>query len=83
MSLLPPPLSSFRPDSSWLRSGTIVRKSGLYRVHHYAHRAPHTVFISAGTCLPNCKSCGERVQYAPLIAGEVLEGDLDLGSQAA
>ena len=79
MALIPPPLNSFRPDSSWLKCGAIAQKSGLYRVHHYAHRAPHTVFIAAGTRLPECHNCGARVQYAPLIAGEVLEGDQDLG----
>jgi hypothetical protein len=79
MALIPPPLNSFRPDSSWLRCGAIAEKSGLYRVHHYAHRAPHTVFVNAGTRLPECHSCGERVQYAPLIAGEELNRDQDLG----
>jgi hypothetical protein len=79
MALIPPPLNSFRPDSSWLRCGAIAEKSGLYRVHHYAHRAPHTVFVNAGTRLPECHSCGARVQYAPLIAGEELNRDQDLG----
>jgi hypothetical protein len=85
MTLLPPPLNSFRPDSSWLKCGAIAGRSGLYRVHHYAHRAPHTVFIPAGTRLPECRGCGLRVQYAPLIAGETLEADQDLapGVEAA
>lgn len=82
MSLVSPPLSSFRPDSSWLKSGAVAETSGLYRVHHYAHRSPHTVFVSAGTRLPECHHCGAKVQYAPLIAGELLETDQDLGSSS-
>jgi hypothetical protein len=57
-----------------------VARSGVYRVYHYAHRAPHEVIISAGTVLPKCRNCGDRVQFAPLISGEPLEQDRDLAA---
>ena len=75
--LLAPPL---RTDSSWFKPGMAVARSGVYRVYHYAHRAPHEVIISAGTVLPKCRNCGDRVQFAPLISGEPLENDRDLAA---
>ena len=65
-------------SSARFRSGDVVPRSGVYRVHHYAHRAPHTVIILAGTVLPRCKRCGNRVQFVPIVAGEPIEQDADL-----
>ncbi len=67
-----------RLDPSWLKPGTIAPKSGVYRVYHYAHRAPHEIIVTAGTVLPKCRGCGDKVQFAPLISGEPLESDRDL-----
>ena len=78
MGRVPPLPNPFRRDDSWLKPGVTVQKSGLYQVHHYAHRAPHTVMIVAGTALPKCRHCGYRVQFAPLFAGEPIENDADL-----
>ena len=64
--------------SSRFRCGEVVPRSGVYRVHHYAHRVPHTVIIVAGTVLPKCKRCGERVQFVPIVTGEPIEYDADL-----
>ena len=65
-------------SSARLRSGNLAPRSGIYRVHHYAHRVPHTVIILAGTVLPRCKRCGNRVQFVPIVAGEPIEQDADL-----
>jgi hypothetical protein len=72
---LAPPL---RTDSSWLKPGMAAPRSGIYRVYHYAHRTPHEIMITAGTVLPKCQRCGDKVQFAPLISGEPLEQDRDL-----
>ena len=64
--------------SARFRSGDVAPRSGVYRVHHYAHRAPHTVIVLAGTVLPRCKRCGQRVQFVAIVAGEPIEQDADL-----
>ena len=58
----------------------IAQKSGLYRVYHYKHRLPHEVFIPAGIAFPKCKNCGDKVQFAPLLAGEDISRDDDLAA---
>jgi len=65
-------------SSARLRSGNLAPRSGIYRVHHYAHRVPHTVIILAGTVLPRCKRCGDMVKFVPIVAGEPVESDVDL-----
>ena len=69
-----------RGDSSWLSPGATAPHSGVYRVYHYAHRAPHEVSIERGTVLPPCHVCGARVQFAPMVVGDRLNEDLDLKS---
>ena len=64
-------------DSSRLRPGTVVQVSGIYRVHHYAHRMPHNVSIEAGLRLPRCRRCGDAVRFAPLITAEPIGSDVD------
>jgi hypothetical protein len=64
-------------DSSRLRAGMVAGISGIYRAHHYRHRSPHMVFIAAGTVLPQCRRCGDVVQFAPLIAAAPLQTDDD------
>ena len=78
-SKVPPP-NPFKRDSSWFRPGAVAPVSGLYRVHHYAHRVSHTVIVLGGTEFPVCKKCGDKVQFAPLISGEPIENDLDLAA---
>ena len=73
-----------RPEGGLMNSsqrfqpGDIAPRSGIYRAHHYAHRVPHTLIIMAGTILPRCKRCGDRVRFAPMVAGEPIESDVDL-----
>jgi hypothetical protein len=57
--------------------GAIAPRSGVYRVHHYAHRIPHLVTVTAGTALPRCKRCGDKVRFVPMIAAEAIEIDVD------
>ena len=68
-------------SSAYFVSGAIAPRSGVYRVHHYAHRIPHFVIITAGTVLPGCKRCGDRVRFVPMVAAERLEADVDFVDQ--
>ena len=54
-----------------------VPLAGVYRVYHYAHRAPHEVFIPADTVLPKCHRCADRVQFAPLLFSDFYYADVD------
>jgi len=58
--------------------GDVAPRSGIYRVHHYAHRAPHNVIVIAGTILPPCKRCHDKVRFSSILAGESIESDVDL-----
>ena len=62
---------------SRLEPGDIAPRSGVYRVHHYAHRMPHLVIILAGTKLPKCKRCDGKVRFAPMVAAEPIVADVD------
>ncbi len=68
-------------SSSRFVPGAIAPRSGVYRVHHYAHRMPHLVTISAGTVLPECKRCGGKVRFVPMIAAEPISMDVDFIDQ--
>ena len=68
-------------SSSRFVPGSIAPRSGVYRVHHYAHRMPHLVAVTAGTILPECKHCGDRVRFAPMIAAEAINKDADFLDQ--
>ncbi|HLK52573.1 MAG TPA: hypothetical protein VKU42_03910 [Candidatus Angelobacter sp.] len=46
-----------------LQPGKICTQSGVYRVIHLAHRAPHTVVIRKGDLFPRCNGCGEDVRF--------------------
>ena len=64
-------------SSSRFLAGAVALRSGVYRVHHYAHRMPHLVIVVAGTVLPECKRCGDRVRFVPMVAAEPIEADVD------
>lgn len=64
--------------SDRLKPGDTVAQSGVYRVYHHAHRLPHSVFIAAGTVLPKCRRCAERVEFGLLMVSESLGRDHDL-----
>jgi hypothetical protein len=61
--------------------GAVAPRSGVYRVHHYAHRMPHLVTLTSGTVLPECKRCGDKVRFAPMIAAEPINVDVDFVDQ--
>lgn len=65
-------------SSSRFAPGAIASRSGVYKVHHYAHRMPHLVTVTAGTVLPKCKRCGDKVRFVPMIAAEPIGADVDL-----
>lgn len=58
--------------------GDVAPHSGIYSVHHNAHRTPHYVIIVAGTILPTCQRCHEKVRFSLTMAGESIESDIDL-----
>jgi len=64
--------------SGRLRPGETVEIAGVYRVYHHAHRLPHSVFIPAGTVLPKCRRCGDKVEFGLLLQSEAISGDHDL-----
>ena len=49
--------------------GTLVPRSGIYRVIHLAHRAPHENSFVRGERFPACQICGETVRFE-LVQGE-------------
>jgi hypothetical protein len=67
--------------SSHFVPGVIAPRSGVYRVHHYAHRIPHLVTVTAGTALPKCKRCGDKVKFVPMVAAEPIAVDVDFIDQ--
>jgi len=38
---------------------------------------PHVVIIMAGTTLPECKRCGTKVRFVPMVAAELIVQDAD------
>jgi len=52
------PLALDRPSP-----GTEVLKSGVYRVFHHKHRAPHDVILMQSETFPACSKCGAAVRF--------------------
>ena len=68
-------------SSSRFLPGAVAPRSGVYRIHHYAHRMPHLVIVTAGTVLPECKRCGDKVRFVPMVAAGPIHMDVDFISQ--
>ena len=64
--------------SERLKPGQTAEQSGVYRVYHHAHRLPHSVYIPAGMVLPQCRRCGDRVEFGLVMASEPVERDHDM-----
>jgi len=64
-------------SSSRFVPGEIAPRSGVYRIHHYAHRMPHLVAVVKGMTFPKCRRCGDKVRFVPMIAAEPIETDVD------
>jgi len=54
------------------RPGDAVPRSGIYRVIHGKHRAPHENSFMRGEKFPNCQTCGDSVKFE-FIQGEAKE----------
>ncbi|MBZ5493054.1 MAG: hypothetical protein LAO76_19220 [Acidobacteriia bacterium] len=61
--------------------GVVAPRAGVYRVHHYAHRMPHLVTVTAGMVLPECRRCGDKVRFVPMLAAESINVDVDFTDQ--
>ncbi|MGE5205681.1 MAG: hypothetical protein ACM3PW_08695 [Chlamydiota bacterium] len=57
------------------RAGAVCKRSGVHRVIHDQHRAPHQAIVQQGEVFPTCRGCGPQVRFEflrPLeAAGEV------------
>jgi hypothetical protein len=75
------------PEEIWVESssrfvpGAIAPRSGVYRVHHYAHRMPHLVTVIKGMTFPECQRCGDKVRFVPMMAAEPIETDVDFAER--
>lgn len=45
------------------RTGETISQSGIYRVHHAAHRLPHEVTVLQGQQFPRCAKCKDAVMF--------------------
>jgi hypothetical protein len=45
------------------RPGERVEETGVYWVHHYAHRISHPARLTQGDEFPRCRVCGEKVRF--------------------
>ena len=74
---------AFVSGRAWVESssrfvpGATAPRSGVYRVHHYAHRMPHLVIVIKGMTFPECQRCGDKVRFVPMIAAEPIDTDVD------
>jgi len=68
-------------SSSRFVPGATAPRSGVYRVHHYAHRMPHLVTVVKGMIFPKCQRCGDKVHFVPMIAAEPIQTDVDFAER--
>lgn len=61
--------------------GATAPRSGVYRVPPL--RPPHAAFryVPVGTVFPQCKRCGDKVRFVPVIAAEPINLDVDFIEQ--
>ena len=52
-------------------TGELIPASGIYRVHHDAHRLPHEVTLIEGYKFPRCQKCTTDVLFEPLAIAEL------------
>ena len=45
------------------RPGEAAPISGVYKVTHVSHRAPHEVLVIAGDEFPSCRTCKQEVFF--------------------
>lgn len=44
-------------------AGAKVKRSAVYKVIHYGHRAPHQSILQEGEPFPNCRRCGTAALF--------------------
>ncbi len=52
--------------------------SGIYRLIHKLHRAPHEVLVLRGEQLPTCRSCKTEVTFTLVETIDHITHDMDL-----
>ena len=45
------------------KTGTVIPASGIFSVHHEAHRLPHEVTLLKGETFPKCQKCADAVTF--------------------
>ncbi len=71
------PTSRERAVAIVCHPGQCAPVSGIYRVIHNVHRAPHEVLILRGEELPMCRSCKLDVTFTLVEAVEHVTHDMD------
>jgi len=65
--------------NGWFRPGDRVPVTGIYTANHDQHRKAHEVFAAEGDKFPNCRMCGERVNFALAQAASRIDEDTGFG----
>ncbi len=53
------------------KTGEVIPASGIYRVHHDAHRLPHEVTLIEGYKFPRCQKCTDEVRFEPVALADL------------
>lgn len=53
------------------KTGEVIPASGIYRVHHDAHRLPHEVTLIEGYKFPRCQKCTGDVLFEAIALAEL------------
>lgn len=46
-----------------MKTGEMVRQTGLYRVIHVGHRPIHEAILWEGEAFPSCRTCGDNAKF--------------------
>jgi len=61
------------PESRY-KPGEVVPESGVYRVLHGRHRAPHENTLREGEHFPECRRCGDDVRFELVVSADFSGG---------
>ena len=70
------------PEKRVYNAGERAPVSGIYRVTHIGHRAPHEVLAIVDEDFPSCRNCGNEVLFEVLHRIGYVTHDLDLSGPA-
>ena len=65
--------------NGWFRPGDRVPVTGIYTAKHDQHRDIHEVFATEGDRFPNCRRCGDHVNFALAQAASRIDEDTGFG----